>query len=108
MFSDRVHAGAETQVSALQLTAMVPMVEVVAAMLTASFLPGKRARVSLMIDHDALLKSGVVILAGVATIHRDLHGVQLVLRVLTRQECVIGDANVVVEKRHVLLKVSEN
>ena len=51
--------------------------------------------------HDALLEGSIVILAGIASVHRDLHRIELVLRVLTRLELVIRDAHVVVEKCHV-------
>ncbi len=54
----------------------------------------------MVLDHDALFESGVVVFAAIAAIHWDLHGVELVLGVLLGLENVIGLANVVVEKRH--------
>ena len=54
---------------------MIPVVEVVATMLPACFLPSKGSRVSLVVNHDALLEGGVMVLAAVAAVHGDLHGV---------------------------------
>ena len=83
---------------------MIPVVEVVATILPAGFLPSKGSRVSLVVDHDALLEGGVVVFAAVAAVHGDLHGVKLVLSVLFGHEHVVRLADVVVEKRHVLIK----
>ena len=101
IFSDSVHASAETQVGTLQFTAMVPVIKVVAAMLTAGLLPCKWTSVSLMVDQNALLESGIEVLARITAVHRDLHSIKFIRCVLTRLKFVIWDADVVVEERHV-------
>ena len=55
------------------------MVEVVATVLTACLLHGDWAVRGLVAHHDALLEGGVEVFAAVATVHGDLHGVELVL-----------------------------
>ncbi len=76
------------------------MVKVVATVFSTIFLPREGGCTGLVLDHDALFEGGVVVFAAIAAIHRDLHGVELVLGVLLGLENVIGLANVVVEKRH--------
>ena len=98
--SYRVHAGAKAEVGTLQLTTMVPVIEVVPTVLASSFLPSKYTRVCLVAHHNAFLKGGIVVLAGITAIHGDLHCVELVLCVLTRLVDVVGYTHVVVEKRH--------
>ena len=79
---------------------MIPVIEVVAAVLAAGLLPFHQASVGLVLHHDALLEGRVMVLTTIATVHRNLHGIEFVLRVLSWFELVVRDSNVVVPKRH--------
>lgn len=68
--SDRVHAAAETHIGSTLFSAVVPMVKVVATVITTSFLPLKEA-FSLMLYSDTLLELGVVVSTAVPSVHRD-------------------------------------
>ena len=98
--SHRVHASWETNVRTLDFSAVIPVVEVVAAVLAAGLLPFHQTSVGLMLHHDALLEGCVMILATIAAVHRDLHGIKLILCVLSWLKLVVRDSNIVVPKRH--------
>ena len=80
---------------------MVPVIEVVAAVLSAPLLPRKDV-IRLMLHHYALLEGRIVVLAIVSTVRRDHHRIKLILCVFFRCEGVVRYPNVVVEKSHLL------
>ena len=98
--SQRVHASRKTSIGRLNFSAMVPVVKVVAAVLSTRFLPFHDASVGLVLHHDALLERGIEVFAVVAAVHGDLHRIELVLCVLLWLKLVIGDSYVVVPERH--------
>ena len=100
IISDCVHARRETIVGSVNFSAMVPVVKVVATVLPTGLFPLHQARVSLVLHHNALFECGIVVFAVVASVHGDLHRIELVLRVLLWLEFVVGDSYVVVEERH--------
>ena len=79
---------------------MVPVVKVVAAVLSALLLPREGCTIGLMCHHDALLEGCIEVLAVVSSVGWDLHRIKLVLCVHLRYECVVRCPNVVVYKRH--------
>ena len=79
---------------------MIPVVEVVAAVLATQLLPRHMVHGRLVLHHNALLEGGVMVLAIVTAIHGDLESVQLFLRVNSRLEDIVWLANVVVPKCH--------
>ena len=98
--SHRVHASWETNVCTLDFSAVIPVIEVVAAVLAAGLLPFHQTGVGLVLHHDALLERRVMVLATIAAVHRDLHGIKLILCVLSWLKLVVRDSNIVVPKRH--------
>ena len=98
--SHRVHASRETNVRTLDFSAVIPVIEVVAAVLAAGLLPFHQTGVSLVLHHDALLERRVKVLATIAAVHRDLHGIKLILCVLSWLKLVVRDSYIVVPKRH--------
>jgi len=97
--SDSVHAGGKSKLGVLFLTALIPVVKVVSTVFSAGRLPLENA-FGLVLDDNALLELGVVILAGVTVGGRDKKGVKFVSGVLPRHKFVGGNANVVVKESH--------
>ena len=79
---------------------MIPVVEVVAAVLATRLFPLHDTLVCLVLHHDALLERRIKVLATVAAVNWDLHGVKLILRVLPGLKLIVRDSNIVVPKRH--------
>ena len=79
---------------------MIPVIEVVAAVLATRLFPLHDTLVCLVLHHDALLEGRVMVLATIAAVHRDLHSIKLVLCVLSWLKLVVRDSNIVVPKRH--------
>jgi hypothetical protein len=75
------------------------VVEVVAAMVSASFFPLEKA-FSLVLDCDALLEFCVVVSTAVTSVHGDEKGVEFVLRVFAGCVSVGRDTGVIVKERH--------
>ena len=84
----------------LCLSAVVPVVEVVAAVALADLLPSHQRAVGLVLDCDALFELRVVVLAPIASVHRNEHCVQFILGVLPGLEDVVWDASIVIEVCH--------
>ena len=74
----------------IDLSAVVPVIEVVAALILVSSLP-LESRLGLVLHHDALLELRVVVSARVAPVLGNLQGVQFFRAVGPRLEFVVGD-----------------
>lgn len=95
--SDSVHAGGETELGSLRLTAPVPVVEVVSAVVAARLLPFEQA-LGLVLDRDALLELSEVVDARVAAVRGDEERIELINAVLSRFKLIVGDTDVVVKE----------
>ena len=87
----------------LGLSAYVPVIEVVPAVLLILSLPLAH-RASLMLNHNALLELCIEVSATISTIHGNEKGVKLLTGVLLWLEDVVGDARLVIEKCHLLFR----
>ena len=72
----------------LLLSAVVPVVEVVAAMRLISVLPSHEP-FRLMLHHNALLKFSIIVFARVSPVHRDFQGVKLLWFMLLWREYIV-------------------
>ena len=74
-------SGGHTQLVRLLLSAIVPVIEIVAAVFLISMLPFQHT-LSLMLYHDAFLEISIIVFAPVTSIHWDLQCVKFLLNVL--------------------------
>jgi hypothetical protein len=97
--SNSVHSSAKTQVCGSDLSAVIPVVKVIAAIVTASTLPTEVA-LGLVLGHDALLELSVVVFAAVTSIHWDQHSIEFILSVNSGHKLIVRYSGIVEEEGH--------
>ena len=95
--SDGVHSRRQTCIGGSNFAAVVPMVKVVTTVFSTELLPFHWGSDSLMLDSDALLEGGEVILALITSVSWHLKSIELIIRVLSWLVFVVGDTRVVVK-----------
>jgi hypothetical protein len=78
---------------------MIPVVKVVAAVVTASTLPTEVA-LGLVLSHDTLLEFSVVVFAAVTSIHWDQHRIKFILSVYSGHKLIVRYSSIVEEEGH--------
>ena len=78
MDSDTVNCTRHSELVAFLFSAIVPMIEIVSAVLLISSFPFQKA-FCLMLHHNAFLELGVVIFATISSVQRDLESIQFLL-----------------------------